>query len=144
MVDNVLHLCEVRSRLEKLERENRRIKTIGCLVALIAISLFVMGQAKSDRTLEAQKFVLRDASGRVGGELAMDRFGATLTLRDRNGRPVMALIGSDSPSLSLIRGEESFSVAFPENGVTLVYTEKILIGTTESGLACLSLMTFPP
>jgi hypothetical protein len=115
MDESDARLCEIQFRLEKLERENRRMKTTGSLAVMIAASLFLMGQAKSDRTIEAQKFVLKDASGKVGAELAMDRFGARLNLHDANGRPVVTLVGSDAPSLGLMRGEESISLFIGAN-----------------------------
>jgi hypothetical protein len=91
------------------------MKTMGCLAALIGVSLFAMGQAKSDRTLEAQSFVLKDANRKVGGSLTMDRFGAKLVLNDANGFPVVTLTGTDAPSLGLIRGEEPISLFFGGN-----------------------------
>jgi hypothetical protein len=128
MADSELRFCEICSRLEKLERENRRLKTMGGLAALMVVSLFLMGQARSDRTLEAQRFVLKDASGNVGAELAMDRLGARLVLNAPNGYPVVSLTGSETPSLNLngvapsldlTAGEKSIHLAASESTVTL-------------------------
>lgn len=115
------HLSDIRRRLETLERENRRLKQIGGLTALFAVSLFLMAQAKSDRTVEAQKFVLKDASGKIGGELAMGRFGATLTLNAPNGSPIptVSLTGSDAPSLDLTGGGKSIHMTASQDRVTL-------------------------
>ena len=52
------------ARLEKVERENRRIKRVGLAVLLFASLTVLMGQARSPRTIEAEQFVLRDVHGR--------------------------------------------------------------------------------
>jgi hypothetical protein len=64
-----------------------------------------MGQAKSDRTLEAQRFVLKDASGNVGAELAKGKLGPELTLNDVSGHPSVTLVGGDAPFLTLTLGK---------------------------------------
>src|SRR5262245_59902063 len=54
------------SRLQKVERDNRRMKLAGCLTGLIAAALLLMGQARpGHKQLEAQELVLRDSSGRI-------------------------------------------------------------------------------
>jgi hypothetical protein len=62
-------LEEVRERLTKLERENRRLKQIGAGALIVAASLFVMGQATSRKTIEASEFILRDNSGNMRARL---------------------------------------------------------------------------
>lgn len=121
MDESDVRLRDVLARLEKLERENRRLKRIGSLAALIAVSLLSMGQAKSDRIIEAQKFVLKDGTGRIGGELSMGRAGATLTLNAPNGSPIPAvsLIGSGVPSLHLTAGAKSIDMTASEDRVML-------------------------
>jgi hypothetical protein len=120
-------LSELCSRLEVLERENRMIKSIGCLLALVAASLFLMAQAKSDRTIEAQRFVLKDANGKLGGVLEMDKLGARLVLNAPNGLNTAILTGSTAPSLylngeaatlGLIRGEKQIAMTVNESSTT--------------------------
>src|SRR5437773_1783635 len=100
----IQELKTISERLEKLERENRRLKRAAMASLLIAASIIFMGQAQRRRTLEAESFILKDANGRPRGELAMD-FGSrpTLTLRDANGFPLVSLAGGDEPSLTLYR-----------------------------------------
>ena len=53
-------------RLDRLERENRRLKLLGSLVLIGIATLLLMGQAKPNRVakvIEAEKFILRDSSG---------------------------------------------------------------------------------
>lgn len=119
MNERQIRLDELCTRLQKLERDNRRLKVVGCLLGLIAASLLLMGQGKTPQTIEAERVVLKDANGKVGAELAMDRFGSKLILHDQYGRPVVTLIGSDTPSLGLIRGEKSIGLAISENATTI-------------------------
>ena len=53
-------------RLDRLERENRRLKRIGALVVVVISGVFMMGQAlPKNRIVEAEKFVLKDTGGKV-------------------------------------------------------------------------------
>jgi hypothetical protein len=58
-------------RLERLERQNRWTR-VTAAVALSALALVVLsGQgAERPRTIEAEKFVVRDGDGKVVGELS--------------------------------------------------------------------------
>lgn len=58
-----LELNEILARLEKVESENRILKRAGLVAVLLASVVFAMAQAKPNRTIEAEEFVLRDASG---------------------------------------------------------------------------------
>lgn len=89
-------------RLEKLERQNRRLKR-GAVAVLIAISaLLLMGQGRLSRTIEANKFVLKDADGRARAEMDLQSGGnPTLCFRDANGYPTILMGGGDEPSLDL-------------------------------------------
>lgn len=78
-------------RLEKLENQNRRLKQIGAVVLVLAVSFLLMGQAAPKKTVEANEFVLKDASGRVRGQLLMRLLGPDLTLFDENGTPLAGL-----------------------------------------------------
>ena len=85
-------------RLDRLERQNRRIRTSAIATAIAAVLLMAsMGQ--SDRRpsaganiVEAERFVLRDASGVVRARLSADAQGRTsLTLLDKSERSRVAL-----------------------------------------------------
>jgi len=57
----------VEERLTHLERENRRLKIAGLLAIMLVASVFVMGQVRPSRVLEAEAFVLRDSNrGQLG------------------------------------------------------------------------------
>jgi hypothetical protein len=56
-------------RLQRLERQNRRLRRTGIAVLLLLAAIVLMGQARPPRTLTAQKFILTDASGIIRAEL---------------------------------------------------------------------------
>jgi hypothetical protein len=87
-------------RLDRLERENRRLKITGALALLGLISVALMGQAVlSDAPLvEAQTFYVRDKAGRVRAMLGADG----LSLMDATGAVRVAVSATgDAPGLSL-------------------------------------------
>lgn len=126
-------------RLERLEQENAQLKrqsklfTIGGaaglgLLGLMLISRLVAGGAAD--TLEARKFVLRDAEGMVRGvwELA-ENGGARLVLRDRDARERvrLTLLPDGSPGLTLAdRDGRSRTVLglLPDQTSTLVFADQ--------------------
>lgn len=67
-------------RVEKLEAQNRRWKLTSMVIALMGISLVVVGAGRSDtpdspviraKTVEAQDFVLKDEQGRIRARLGL-------------------------------------------------------------------------
>ncbi len=53
-------------RLDRLERENRCLKRAGALALAVIAAVVLMGQAtgaKVPKVIEAERFVVRDASG---------------------------------------------------------------------------------
>jgi hypothetical protein len=71
------------SRLERVEKENRRMKQAALGVVVIVCSVFLMGQVRPNRTIEAQRFVVKDSNGKVRAAFGMednDPKGATLAI----------------------------------------------------------------
>lgn len=61
------------ARLEKVEKENRRMKRAGLACLLVGACLVVMGQARpAATTVQAQSFILQDASGTKRAELLLE------------------------------------------------------------------------
>jgi len=61
------------ARLERVERENRWMKRAGLAGLLAAACVLVMGQARpAARAVEAQSFILQDASGAKRAELVLE------------------------------------------------------------------------
>jgi len=73
-------------RLDHLERENQRLKRLGALALIGLAALVIMGQATSApvaNTIEAERFILRDASGNARASLGVRPDGtAALALAD--------------------------------------------------------------
>jgi hypothetical protein len=66
-------LSVVIARLEKVEKENRRMKRAGLAGLLVAVCVVAMGQARpAVRALEAQSYVMQDASGNKRAELVLE------------------------------------------------------------------------
>lgn len=78
-------------RLARVERENRRLKRLGGLMLLGFTAVVLMGQTKGARVVEAEKFVLRDPTGKVRASLS--------TLPDSSVG--FAILSADGKSLSL-------------------------------------------
>lgn len=113
------------SRVERLEKENRRLKR-GALAFLLAIaSVGVMAQTKqtapssSQRrrppapapapapagptAVEAQSFILKDSNGRVRAELGLTGSSPSLKFKDENGSALVTLaLNSDAPGGPLL------------------------------------------
>lgn len=104
MIERSAELSSVLSRLEKVERENSRLKRIGLGVLLVIGAALLMGQTRSNRIIEAEGFVLKDANGRTRGKLSMELSDRpSLTLLDTRGFPVASLGAGESPLLTLCK-----------------------------------------
>lgn len=88
-------------RLETVEKENRRLKRIVASAALLVSAALLMGQASPPRVIEAEKFVLKDESGRPRARIDMESGRPSLALLDGNGFPVVALHAGKNPSLTM-------------------------------------------
>jgi hypothetical protein len=107
-------------RIERLEKQNRRLK-LGALTVLIAlISVSLLGQTKQTKKtapksaaapgapvtpdqIEARSFVLKDSNGKVRAELSMTGTGPGLKLRDEAGTALVTLsLNDDAPQGPLL------------------------------------------
>jgi hypothetical protein len=74
-------------RLDRLERENRRLTLIGTLALSCLVTLVLTGQAAPravPRLVEAEQFILRDTGGKVRATLGTVNGTTGLALLDRN------------------------------------------------------------
>ena len=75
-----------------------RILTALCVLLGAALALLVLlgAGAPAPRVIEATRFVLRDASGKMRGELTTDEYGPKLKFYDTSGVERVQLFESDS------------------------------------------------
>jgi len=104
------------SRVERIEKENRRLKqgALVCLVALASIGLMGQTQHKTTTTkkpspppaaaaafvmptnIEAESFILKGPNGKTRAELSMGGTGPSLKLLDQSGSALVTLSLNDS------------------------------------------------
>jgi hypothetical protein len=109
MNDQTQEVQAILKRIDALERQNYWIKRAGLLGVLLAIAAVTMGQARPSRTMEAriveaERFVLKDMSGRIRAEMVVNEIGPTFRMYDSKGEDQVA-IGTDpkiGPHLSLL------------------------------------------
>lgn len=93
-------------RLDRLERENRRLKRWGALMLLSMSAVLTMGQIPArTRTIEAEEFVLKDGTGKDRAVLATVEDGTPFLGfidKDRRLRVSFGLESTGAPLLSLI------------------------------------------
>ena len=98
------HAMDLTERIERLERQNRLFKGAATVAALAVIAVVVMGQAAPrTSTVEAQKFVLKDKTGKIRavlGEGPDNEIG--LLVYDGKQRP-RAMIAMDDNDMPVIR-----------------------------------------
>ena len=92
-------------RLDRVERENRRLKQAGVVVLAVIGAVVLMGQATGNvaKVVEAEKFVLRDADGKGRARLESLPSGLVrlaLLDKDENIQSVLG-VGVGRPSLVL-------------------------------------------
>jgi hypothetical protein len=90
-------------RLERVENQIHRLKLAGLVVFVVVLLIsfgLVKGQRGSNRTVEAEKFLLRDSRGTQRAVLEVGEEGSYLELYDASGRPQIHL-GGDPKGTSL-------------------------------------------
>src|SRR2546429_3574074 len=91
---------DINARVEKLERENRRMKKIGIVAAVVVSTLIIGGQAKTKKVVEGNEFCLLDGLGKVPALLSMSVSGGPgPTFNEASGGFVLTLSTTPLPSL---------------------------------------------
>jgi hypothetical protein len=85
-------LQAVVARLEKVERQNRRMRLAGLAILLFAGTGLLMGQAApSHKTIDARELILRDDGGTPRIKLFVTDHGPMLSMIRANGKPQVGL-----------------------------------------------------
>ncbi|UCH33451.1 MAG: hypothetical protein JSV65_12845 [Armatimonadota bacterium] len=134
------HALDFARRIERLERQNRRLK-LGMLglAAVFGAVLFV-GAVTPQEIVEAEKFVLRDAEGRQRAVLQVPEWGPCLSLYDAAGTTQVALyINGSRPGVRLsdTNGKERAILEVDEGPLFALFDERgqqrAGIGVQETG-----------
>lgn len=86
-------MASIAERLDRLERENRRLKGIVALAAIVAFSLAATAQIAPQQKFTGQSFTLVDSTNHTRATLDMANFGGqpTLTMLNTDGRAVLRI-----------------------------------------------------
>jgi hypothetical protein len=88
-------------RLDRLERENRRLKRAGVVVLALIGAVVLMGHVVGEKVIEAERFVLLDSSGQPRAVLAVAKSGSGLYLYDEKGKLRAGLVGGTADGTGL-------------------------------------------
>lgn len=91
-------------RLDRVERENRRLKRAGIAALAVIAAVVLMGQVTGGRVakvVDAEKFILRDWEGKKRAELMTISSGAYLGLDGPDGKTRVTIAVLDEPILTL-------------------------------------------
>lgn len=144
MTSDMPDMQVILERIGKLEAQNRRLKRSAVVILAVLSAAILMGQAApAPRTVEAQRFILKDSDGNVRGWMGTIGKGSELVLGNVSAQPMMRFIvstdasdlhffgsrksgmnlGLDSgkPEISLMGADGSGGarITFEENGPTL-------------------------
>ena len=81
-------------RLERVERDNRRLRRVGAVVVIGFASALLMAQARPNpvvKTVQAEEFIVRDSEGKARIKLGMSDKDPRLTFLDSQGKEVTGL-----------------------------------------------------
>jgi hypothetical protein len=94
-------LENVLRRLEKLEKQNRRLKGFGFVLAVAcSVGLLAAAQPAKEKAAEFEQFVLKDKDGKRRATFGMAKDGPALRFLDPEGRE-QATIGSAKAGMFL-------------------------------------------
>jgi len=90
-------IIAIMQRLEKVERENSRLKRAAMAMLFIAACVLIMGQSASKKTLTAERFILIDGAGKHRAVLEVDQDEPRLVFNDLQEKTRLRL-GLNVPS----------------------------------------------
>lgn len=92
------------NRVAKLEAQNRHLKKAGIASLIVASAVIAMAQVPAKKVIEANEFVLQDASGKTRARLSMETTDRpTLSFYKDKSTITTSLAGGDEPFLTMNR-----------------------------------------
>ena len=77
----------IEERLERLEKQNRRMKLVGGSVLVVAAALIVMACASpAPKALEGEELIIRDSDGKRRATIGVTEDGSLLFFDDERGK----------------------------------------------------------
>ncbi len=129
MTTEIPGLQNVIERLERVERQNRRLRRAGAVSIVVAGALILMAQsAPPRRVVEAQQFLLKDKNGATRALWSVEGGRAHLSFTDPSGRP-----GQGRPGVVLGMSEEGH----PELIIRGPLGAQLALGVSDDGPAAL-------
>jgi hypothetical protein len=129
MTSQLRHTELIRERIEKLEKQNGRLRLAVALIAILAGCLIFAGaRFGRGRTVTARRIVLKDETGTTRAILGMRSAGPGLTLYDANGDNIEALLTvlQTGPVLALYdaHGATRILLGVTPKGATLAFNDR--------------------
>ncbi len=138
------------ARVEKLERQNRRMRCAGLLVLALLTSALIIAQVKTAKiappkavkSLEAGKFILQDGRGQKRAELGLFADRPLLVLYDATSNPALSVgVEQDGAGLTIYdnQSDNAVTLNYGANGPALsLYTggtKRLNVSVTRQGPA---------
>jgi len=88
-------------RLEKLERSNGFLRRVMFVLLVLLGGVVLMGQSPQKNIIEAEKFVVRNATGSIVLELGIDKGKPHLSIKRNRAVATLGIGEDDAPFLTL-------------------------------------------
>ena len=114
----------VQARLTSLEKSNKRLKfLLSALLLGAAATVLLAAGAPAPRIVTAERFVLRDASGKERAELAANKQSVALQLLNDNGSKGLALVAGVAGNgifISDLKGNDREAMLASDDGTAVL------------------------
>jgi hypothetical protein len=118
-------------RVAQLEKQNRLFKRMGLLLAVLlgGVTLVAAQERGNLRTVEAERFLLKDANGRVRADLGIDKDknSARLLLSDENEKVRLNVsVFPEGPGIAMFdeNGAIRYTVSQSVRGPSMVFNDE--------------------
>ncbi len=116
-------------RVAQLEKQNRLFKRLGILLIVLlgGATLIAAQERGNERTIEAERFILKDLNGRVRADLGMDKNGVRLLLQDENEKVRLnTAVLAEGPGIAMFdeNGAIRYTVSHSSRGPSMVFNDE--------------------